>query len=144
MEPKTYRYAPRRPEDGEVRVRLRALAGERRRFGYRRLHILLAREGVLLNHKRLFHIYREARKALEGGRRSAHGATERLARGRRWRCRRVRTNSGKAELCPGSLDFVSDALACRRRFRVLAVVEPRGSPGVDDFTRECLSLVVRP
>ena len=59
MEPKTFRYARRRPDDTEVRQRLRALAAERRRFGYRRLHILLAREGVRLNHKRLFRLYRQ-------------------------------------------------------------------------------------
>ena len=45
LAPKTYRYVSRRSDDGEVRVRLRALANERRRFGYRRLQILLAREG---------------------------------------------------------------------------------------------------
>ena len=61
IEPKTCRYVSRRPDDGTVRARLRALASERRRFGYRRLHILLARDGVELNHKRLFRIYREER-----------------------------------------------------------------------------------
>ena len=123
MDPKTYRYVSRRSADGEVRVRLRALAGERRRFGYRRLHILLAREGVLLNHKRLFRIYREERLGVRkrGGRKRALGTRAPMALpqgpNQRW-----------------SLDFVSDALACGRRFRVLAVV--------DDFTRECLGLVV--
>ena len=43
MEPKTFRYASRKPDDTAVRQRLRVLAAERRRFGYRRLHILLAR-----------------------------------------------------------------------------------------------------
>ena len=61
LAPKTYRYASKRADDGEVRARLRSLAAERRRFGYRRLHILLARDGVRLNHKRLFRIYREER-----------------------------------------------------------------------------------
>ncbi len=46
IEPKTCRYVSRRPDDGAVRVRLRVLASERRRFGYRRLHILLARDGL--------------------------------------------------------------------------------------------------
>jgi putative transposase len=50
LAPKTHRYISRRADDGEARVRLRALANERRRFGYRRLHILLAREGHRLNH----------------------------------------------------------------------------------------------
>lgn len=52
LAPKTYRYASTRPDDAGVRTRLRGLAGERRRFGYRRLLILLRREGVHLNHIR--------------------------------------------------------------------------------------------
>ena len=61
MAPKTYRYVTARGDDHELRERLRRLAGERRRFGYRRLHILLRREGIELNHKKLFRIYREER-----------------------------------------------------------------------------------
>ena len=132
LAPKTYRYASRRSSDGEVRAKLRALAAERRRFGYRRLHILLARDGVKLNHKRLFRIYREERLGVRklaetrsvcgwGGRKRALGTRSPMAlpeaANQRW-----------------SLDFVSDAQASGRRFRVLAVV--------DDFTRECLGLVV--
>jgi putative transposase len=122
IEPKTCRYVSRRPDDGAVRVRLCALAGERRRFGYRRLHILLARDGLRLNHKRLFRIYREERLGVRkrGGRKRALGTRSPMAlpdgANQRW-----------------SLDFVSDALSSGRRFRVLAVV--------DDFTRECLGLV---
>jgi putative transposase len=123
MAPKAYRYASKRPDDGEVRTRLRALASERRRFGYRRLHILLTRQGMRLNHKRLFRIYRE----------------ERL--GVRKRCGRKRALGTRAPMAlpsgPNqrwSLDFVSDALASAHRFRVLAVV--------DDYSRECLGLVV--
>ena len=122
LEPKTYRYASKRSGDGEIRARLRVLAGERRRFGYRRLHILLAREGVRLNHKRLFRLYRDERLGVRkrGGRKRALGMRSPMtlpeAANQRW-----------------SLDFVSDALTNGRRFRVLAVV--------DDFTRECLGLV---
>jgi putative transposase len=123
LEPKTYRYASKRPADGAIRTRLHLLAGERRRFGYRRLHILLAREGVLLNHKRLFRLYHEERLGVRkrGGRKRALGTRSPMAlpeaANQRW-----------------SLDFVSDALSSGRRFRVLAVI--------DDFTRECLGLVV--
>ena len=53
------RYEPTRPDDASLRVRLRELAGERRRFGYRRLGYLLAREGLVPNHKKLLRIYRE-------------------------------------------------------------------------------------
>ena len=73
--PKTYRYRSGRGADDDVWARLRVLASERRRFGYRRLHILLAREGVRLNHKRLFRIYREERLGVRkrGGRKRALG-----------------------------------------------------------------------
>ncbi len=123
LDPKTYRYASRRPDDAGLRARLRALASERRRFGYRRLHILLRREGIELNHKKLFRLYREERLTVRrrGGRKRALGtrAPMTLPQGpnQRW-----------------SLDFVADQLADGRRFRILVVV--------DDFTRECLALVV--
>ena len=73
--PKTYRYVTARGDDSEFRERLRRLAGERRRFGYRRLHILLRREGIKLNHKKLFRIYREERLTVRrrGGRKRALG-----------------------------------------------------------------------
>jgi putative transposase len=123
MHPKTFRYRPQRPDDAAVRERLKALAGERRRFGYRRLLILLRREGVELNHKKLFRLYREERLTVRrrGGRKRAIGTRAPMALperpNQRW-----------------SLDFVSDQLSDGRRFRVLVVV--------DDFTRECLALVV--
>ena len=123
LHPRTYRYASRRSDDAEIRRRLRELANERRRFGYRRLHILLRREGVELNHKKLFRLYREERLTVRrrGGRKRALGTRAPMAmpqgKNQRW-----------------SLDFVSDALVDSRRFRILAVV--------DDFTRECLALVV--
>jgi len=116
------RYRGVRPADGTIRGRLRELAGQRRRFGYRRLHILLSREGLHMNHKKLRRLYREERLQVRrrSGRKRALGtrAPMVLPQGpnQRW-----------------SLDFVSDALADGRRFRVLAVV--------DDFSRECLALV---
>jgi putative transposase len=123
LEPKTYRYASQRPDDGALRLRLKELALERRRFGYRRLYILLRREGVVLNHKKLYRLYREERLMVRkrGGRKRALGTRAPMAipqgKNQRW-----------------SLDFVLDALACSRRFRILTVV--------DDFSRECLALVV--
>ena len=71
--PKTYRYASRRSDDTDLRARLKALASERRRFGYRRLDILLKREGVVL--KKLFRLYREERLTVRrrGGRKRALG-----------------------------------------------------------------------
>ena len=55
----TFQYRKRDAGDERLRARLRDLAGERRRFGYRRLGILLAREGLNANHKKLYRIYRE-------------------------------------------------------------------------------------
>ena len=55
----TMRYASVRPDDTVLRERIKAIALERRRFGYRRIHVLLRREGMTVNHKRLFRLYRE-------------------------------------------------------------------------------------
>src|SRR5271154_1736550 len=116
------RYLSRRPGDGHLRVRLRALAAERRRFGYRRLGYLLAREGLVPNHKKLLRIYREERLKVRrrGGRKRALGTRAPLA-----------VPQGPNQCW--ALDFVSDALVCGRRFRILAVVDP--------FSRECVALV---
>ncbi len=118
----TVRYLARRGDDAALRARLRALAGERRRFGYRRLGLLLKREGLVPNHKKLRRIYAEERLQVRrrGGRKRALGTRAPLALpdgpNQRW-----------------SLDFVCDTLTDGRRFRVLCVV--------DDATRECLALV---
>ena len=111
-----------RPDDGALRERLKALAQERRRFGYRRLHVLLRREGHAVNRKRVQRLYREERLTVRrrGGRKRAIGTRRPietpLAANQRW-----------------SLDFVSDQMTDGRRFRILAVV--------DNCTRECLALV---
>jgi putative transposase len=116
------RYRSRRPDDTHIRARLREIAAARRRFGYRRLHILLRREGLALNHKKLRRLYAEERLQVRrrGGRKRALGSRTPLVlpqgRNQRW-----------------SLDFLHDQLSDGRRFRILAVV--------DDFTRECLALV---
>ena len=71
----TVRYRSRRTDDQVLRARLRALASERRRFGYRRLLIFLRWEGFTVNHKRLFRIYREERLMVRkrGGRKRGSG-----------------------------------------------------------------------
>jgi len=118
----TCRYETRRAEWPALRERLHALAAERRRFGYRRLYILLRREGYRLNLKRVYRLYRDDGLAVRRRRRR-----RRVARGtplagptrinERW-----------------SLDFLLDTLEDGRRVRLLAVV--------DDFTRTCLAIEV--
>ena len=118
-----WRYQPRRANDSALRQRLRELAQERRRFGYRRLGWLLAREGHAMNSKKLYRLYREEKLMVRrrGGRKRALGTRAPmvlpLTVNQRW-----------------SLDFVSDTLSDGRRFRILAIV--------DDFSRECLTMVV--
>ncbi len=123
IEPRIYRYRSKRPDDAVIRKRLRELAAERRRFGYRRLHILLKREGIEMNWKKLYRLYKEERLTVRkrGGRKRALGTRKPLVipqvSNQRW-----------------SLDFVSDTLIDCRRFRILCVI--------DDYSRECLATVV--
>ncbi len=119
---KSVRYQSRRPPETELRARLRELANERRRFGYRRLYILLRREGEPSGINRVYRLYRE------------EGLGVRKRRARR---RAVGTRAPiLVEARPNarwSLDFVHDQFACGRRFRVLNIV--------DDVTRECLAAI---
>ena len=123
IDPRVYPRNPAQREDKQLQSRLRELSSERRRFGYRRLRILLRRESWEVNWKKLYRIYREeglwVRK--RGGRKRAVGTRAPMAIpqgvNQRW-----------------SLDFVSDALMDERRFLILCVI--------DDFSRECLATVV--
>lgn len=116
------RYQATRPDDAVLRERLRSLAQERRRFGYRRLHVLLRRQGEVVNKKRVQRIYREERLTVRhrGGRKRAVGTRRPIETplkvNQRW-----------------SLDFVSDQMTDGRRFRILTVI--------DNCTRECLALI---
>jgi putative transposase len=116
------RYQRRRPDDRAIGVRLREIAAVRRRFGYRRLHILLQREGLTLNHKKLRRIYTEERLQVRrrGGRKRALGT-------------RAPLTSPQGPNQRWSMEFLHDQLSDGRRFRIVAIV--------DDFTRECLALV---
>ena len=116
------RYRSVRPPETELRQRLRDMANERRRFGYRRLFILLRREGETSGINRIYRLYRE-----EGL----------MVRKRRARRKAIGTRAPiLVEAKPNarwSLDFGHDQLACGRRFRILNVV--------DDVTRECLAAI---
>jgi len=116
------RYRSRRPDDGALRIRMRELAAERRRFGYRRLYVLLRLEGYVVNRKKMQRLYRE------------EGLMVRRRRGRR------RATGMRAPLAAitlpnerWSLDFVHDQFTSGRRFRILNIV--------DDATRECLAAI---
>ena len=131
----TMRYEAIRQDDPVLRERLKELAGLRRRFGYRRLHVFLRLEGHEVNHKRLFRIYREERLHVRrrGGRKRAIGTRAPMALplmpNQRWS---LDTRHGHSDQWRfhGS---ISDQLTDGRRFRVLTVV--------DDCTRECLALI---
>jgi putative transposase len=107
----------------ELLARLQAHAADRPRFGYRRLHTLIDREGLRVNHKRVYGVYRAAglqvrrrrRKRLTRGQRVPLPLPNRF--GERW-----------------SMDFMVDTLADGRGFRTLNIV--------DDFTRECVAIEV--
>lgn len=117
------RYSSARQEDKPLKEKIISIAHERKRFGYRRIHIILKKEGECVNHKKVYRLYRESglKVSKRGGRKRALGSRlpiqELTKPNERW-----------------SLDFVSDALADGRRIRILTVI--------DEFTRECLRMVV--
>ena len=118
-----YRYQSRRPECAGLRERIAEIAALKRRYGYRRVHVLLRREGWRVNRKLTYRLYRQAGLAVRRRKRKRIGPFERkplpkpTAANRSW-----------------SMDFVSDGLADGRRIRCLAIV--------DDCTRECVALEV--
>ena len=113
------RYHSQR-NDGDLREQLQHLAREHPRFGYRRLHVLLRRDAVVVNHKRVQRVYREMGLSVKRNRR------KRLARV--LQPRPVLTAPGQQ----WSIDFASDVTASGRRLRVLSVI--------DSFTRQCHAL----
>ena len=123
VSPSVYRYEAKRGNDDELRTRMRELAGERKRFGSPRLHIMLKREGLVVNHKRTERIYREEGLGLR-------------------RKRRRKGTAGARVIIPAperpnqkwSMDFVSDSTVTGRRFRALTIV--------DDYSRECPAIEV--
>lgn len=116
------RYKSARSDDADLRKAIRDVARERRRFGYRRIGVMLERQGIVMNHKKLRRLYREEKLQVRkrGGRKRALGTRRPMV-----------LPSGINERW--SLDFVSDAFTDGRRFRILAVI--------DDYSRECLTLV---
>jgi putative transposase len=118
----TFRHRRDRTKDHKLKAKLTALAQEKPRYGYRRLGVLLRRDGEAVNHKRLFRVYKEAGLSVR----------------RKKRKRLVRVGqpqfTATAPNQQWALDFVHDRIANGRSIRVLTVV--------DTFTRECLALEV--
>lgn len=119
----SYRYPRQGADESGLRERLKELAAERRRYGYRRLTVLLRREGQALNHKRVYRLYREEGLSVRRRKRKRIGVVERqpltipIGTNQRW-----------------SMDFVSDGLGDGRKFRSLNIV--------DDYSRECVAAEV--
>jgi putative transposase len=118
-----YGYRSRRSPALELRSRIAELAAMKRRYGYRRIHVLLRREGWSVNHKRTYRLYREQGLMVRKRKRKRIALAERLMR--------------MAPTAPNqswSMDYVADALIDGRKLRTLNIV--------DDFTRECLAIEV--
>lgn len=111
------------PEDHELTERIQAIAFERRRFGYRRVHQMLRREGAEVNHKKVYRLYREAGLAVRKRKRRKGIMIERQP-----------LTLPDMPNHTWSMDFVMDALANGRRIKTLTIV--------DDFTKECLDIPV--
>jgi putative transposase len=118
----TYRYEPRPDRNAELRGEIIALARQKPRYGYRRLHAVLTRQGQRTSVMRLYRLYREEGLAVRRLRR------KRLSRPAASSALHVRRNQEWA------IDFVADTIGTGRGIRVLTVV--------DAFTRECLGLEV--
>ena len=111
------------PATVSLKARIIDLAHARRRFGYRRIHDLLRRQGVHANHKKVYRLYHQAALSVRKRRRRKAVMVDRQA---------LHVPRGPNEVW--SIDFVMDALANGRRIKCLTIV--------DDFTRECLEITV--
>jgi putative transposase len=119
----THHYACKRRSDEALAVRIKAIASERPRFGYKRICLLVRGEGTLVNHKRVYRVYRELNLAVR-------------KRGRRkyfWG-RRCPKETPESSNIRWSMDFTSDTLSNGGKFRTLNII--------DDFSRECLEIEV--
>jgi putative transposase len=119
----TFYYCSQRRDVTPLRRRLRELAAARPRFGYRRLHILLNREGWRINHKKTYRLYREEQLGVRVHRRRKRASQLRV--------RPAAPTRPNERWC---MDFMADRLDDGRRIRILTVE--------DVFTRECLAVEV--
>lgn len=119
----SYDYKPVANNDEDLRIRIRELAHQRQRFGCPRIHLMLRREGIEINHKKTERLYREEGLSLRKRKRKKTAATNRIMlpvaekTNQKW-----------------SMDFVTDSTVTGRRFRALTIV--------DDYSRECPAIEV--
>jgi putative transposase len=124
IERSSYRYRACPQEPPGLRARLRSLAAERRRFGYRRLTVMLRREGWAVNQKRVYRLYGAEGLAVRRKRRGKRAA------GRARLPLRLPTAANQV----GTMDFTQDGLASGRKFRTLNLM--------DGYTRQALAIEV--
>lgn len=124
MSASTYLYASRRKDESVLKLRIKEITDTRVHYGYRRVHVMLRREGHMDNVKRVYRLYRE------------EGLSLRLKRPRRNKAAQRRQPKQLAHAINQiwSMDFVADALFDGRKLRMLTVV--------DLFSRECLAIDV--
>lgn len=123
LDRKVYRYRSKRYDQGPLRVRIREIAESRVRYGCRRIHVLLRREGWVVNHKRVHRLYK-----LEG-----LNLRRKIRRHKSSTARTIRDMPTQANQA-WTMDFVHDQLFNGKRIRFLTVV--------DVYTRECLVISV--
>jgi len=109
----TQRYRSQAPPQGDLRLRLKELAAARVRYGYRRLHVLLRREGWLVNAKRIYRLYKEEGLVIRL-------KTPKRKRSCRYRGERLEISTPNQTW---AMDFMSDTLFDNRRYRILTVVD---------------------
>lgn len=118
-----YNYRSIRSDDIKIKERLTELAGQKKRYGYRRLHVLLRREGWQINQKRTYRIYHAAGLMVRNRKRKRITCMARLPK-----------VMAQAPNQSCSMDFISDGFVDGRRLRCLNIV--------DDFTKQCLAIEV--
>lgn len=111
-------------EQAALRIRIRDLAQARVSYGYRRIHLLLEREGWKVNHKRVYRIYKQEGLIMRTKRPRRHVTAS----------RRIESPVGQSPNERWSMDFMSDELYTGQRIRLLTLV--------DNFTRESLAIEV--
>jgi putative transposase len=120
----SHRYQRKRDEQADLRMRIKEIAAVRVRYGYKRIYVLLRREGWAINHKRVYRIYCEEGLNLRAKKkRKRPGAALRIPR-----------QQAQGINDTWSMDFAADSLFNGKRFRVLTVV--------DNYSRECVAVEV--